>query len=204
MVHTWTHLQFHHSGYHFPRKWAKKIEFPLTDNPVKIELLNPLYLLLGLWRKTIFIPNYIQWFLFYQSLIPLSWHFQLQWTRPHFELAILSSDIKFVLLRCWCRNLQHFEKFFIQIHSIIIQSSNFFFPLSQQGLEFPDCIPCRHCCRIHQLQLYRRVGPSSHNKCPGYDIKQPNGEAPVMLELWGNAEYPLHCHHSQVHSGSEW
>ena len=23
------------------------------------------------------------------------------------------------------------------------------------------------------------------NECPGYDTKQPDGEVPVMLELWG-------------------
>ena len=27
------------------------------------------------------------------------------------------------------------------------------------------------------------------NKCPTYDIKQSDGEAPVILELWGNVEY---------------
>ena len=27
------------------------------------------------------------------------------------------------------------------------------------------------------------------NECPGYDTKQSDGEIPVMLELWRNAEY---------------
>ena len=42
-------------------------------------------------------------------------------------------------------------------------------------------------CRIHQLLLCREVSPSphTHNECPGYDIKQSNGEVPLMLELWG-------------------
>ena len=30
-----------------------------------------------------------------------------------------------------------------------------------------------------------------HNECPGYDIKQSNGEAPVMLQFLGNAEYSI-------------
>ena len=25
----------------------------------------------------------------------------------------------------------------------------------------------------------------SHNECQGYDIKQSDGEAPIMVELWG-------------------
>ena len=25
--------------------------------------------------------------------------------------------------------------------------------------------------------------------CPGYDIKQPDRDVPVMLEPWGNAKY---------------
>ena len=29
---------------------------------------------------------------------------------------------------------------------------------------------------------------NSDNECPGYDTKQSNGDASVMLELWGNAE----------------
>ena len=28
------------------------------------------------------------------------------------------------------------------------------------------------------------------NECPGYDTKQSNGEAPVMLELWGMRSTP--------------
>ena len=40
-------------------------------------------------------------------------------------------------------------------------------------------------CRIHQLHLCRSVRPPPPNECPRYDTKQSNGEAPVMLELWG-------------------
>ena len=29
------------------------------------------------------------------------------------------------------------------------------------------------------------------NECPGYDTKQSDGEVPVMLGLWGNAEHPF-------------
>ena len=31
----------------------------------------------------------------------------------------------------------------------------------------------------------------SSNDCPGYDTKQSDGEAPVMLELWGILSTPL-------------
>ena len=30
----------------------------------------------------------------------------------------------------------------------------------------------------------------SLNKCPAYDIKQSDGEAPVILELWGMQSIP--------------
>ena len=39
-------------------------------------------------------------------------------------------------------------------------------------------------CRIHQLHLCQGVRPPP-NKCPGYDIKQSDGEVSVMLEVWG-------------------
>ena len=38
-------------------------------------------------------------------------------------------------------------------------------------------------CRIHWLHLCRGVRP--RNEFPGYDTKQSDGEAPVILELWG-------------------
>ena len=37
--------------------------------------------------------------------------------------------------------------------------------------------------RIHRLQLCRGVRPPPANGCPGYDIKQADGEGLVMLEL---------------------
>ena len=41
-------------------------------------------------------------------------------------------------------------------------------------------------CKIYWLHLCRRgKTPSPPNRCPGYDMKQSDGEAPVMLELWG-------------------
>ena len=40
-------------------------------------------------------------------------------------------------------------------------------------------------CRIHRLHLYREVRPpTTTSECPGYDIKQSDGEAPD-LEHWG-------------------
>ena len=42
------------------------------------------------------------------------------------------------------------------------------------------------------------------HKCPEYDTDLSYGEAPVRLELLGNAEYPFDCHCSQIYSGLEW
>ena len=49
-------------------------------------------------------------------------------------------------------------------------------------------------CRIQRLNLCMRVRPPP-NKCPRYDTKQSDSEAPVMLELWGmksTPSLPLH------------
>ena len=40
-------------------------------------------------------------------------------------------------------------------------------------------------CRIHWLDLWRRVRSLLPNKCPGYDTKPFDGEAPIMLKPWG-------------------
>ena len=37
-------------------------------------------------------------------------------------------------------------------------------------------------CRIHRLHVCRGVRP--HHECPGYNIKQSDGEVPVMMGLW--------------------
>ena len=39
-------------------------------------------------------------------------------------------------------------------------------------------------CRIHRLHLCKGI-TSLLNECLGYDIKQSDGEALVILELWG-------------------
>ena len=44
--------------------------------------------------------------------------------------------------------------------------------------------------RINRLLLCRGED-TPNNVCPGYDIKQSNGEVPVMLELWGIRSTPL-------------
>ena len=45
--------------------------------------------------------------------------------------------------------------------------------------------------RIHQLHLWSGViRLPTPNKCPGYDIKQSDSEALVMLELWGMLNTP--------------
>ena len=49
--------------------------------------------------------------------------------------------------------------------------------------------PVGWVCKMHQLLLCREIRPSP-NECPGYDTKQPGGEVPVMLELWGMQSTP--------------
>ena len=44
-------------------------------------------------------------------------------------------------------------------------------------------------CKIYRLHLCRGVGPHP-NECPRYDTKQSDGEAQVMLELWGMQSTP--------------
>ena len=42
----------------------------------------------------------------------------------------------------------------------------------------------------YALGICRGVRPHSY-ECPGLDTKQPDGEAPVMLEFWGMRNIPL-------------
>ena len=59
-------------------------------------------------------------------------------------------------------------------------------------------------CIIHRLHLC--IGVRLSYKCPGYDTKQSDSEAPIIPEL-GEYGVLLHCHRSQVHfvrSGSTW
>ena len=45
-------------------------------------------------------------------------------------------------------------------------------------------------CRIYWLHLCSGLKLPSHNECPGYDIKQSDGETPA-LEIWGMWSTPL-------------
>ena len=56
---------------------------------------------------------------------------------------------------------------------------------------FPLHAPFTWGYRIHQLHFYRGVRSPPPQECPGYDIKQSDGEVPVMLELWGMQSTPL-------------
>ena len=38
---------------------------------------------------------------------------------------------------------------------------------------------------MHQLHLCKGARLPAPNECPVFDIKQSDGTAPVMLELWG-------------------
>ena len=55
-------------------------------------------------------------------------------------------------------------------HSMTIELTTHLAQLAG-AVEYTDCIYAE--------------GYDSPNKCPRYDAKQPDGEAPVMLELWG-------------------
>ena len=52
-----------------------------------------------------------------------------------------------------------------------------YFTLLAEAVEFTDHL----CGGVRPLP----------NKCPGYDIKQSDGEAPVMMELWVMQSTPL-------------
>ena len=60
---------------------------------------------------------------------------------------------------------------------------------SAGAVEYTDCIFAQ--------------GYPPPSKSPDYDIKQSDGEAPIMMELW-ECRVPFYCHHSQVHFGPEW
>ena len=44
---------------------------------------------------------------------------------------------------------------------------------------------------VKYADCFSAVGYETHNECSGYETKQSNGEAPVMLELWGMQNIPL-------------
>ena len=54
-----------------------------------------------------------------------------------------------------------------------------------RGLNSPNKSPVGWGSRIDWLHLCREVRPPPTNEFPKYDTKQSDGEAPVMLELWG-------------------
>ena len=82
------------------------------------------------------------------------------------------NDIVFTLLSQQCCTLQHFS--IVTLPKLTVGPVNWDF-------------------RIHWLHLWKEVTPLSlhTNECPVYDTKQSDGEAPVMLERWRNAEYPF-------------
>ena len=53
-----------------------------------------------------------------------------------------------------------------------------------------------------QLRLKNTLTASLQRGCPGYDAKQSDAEASVILEL-GRCRVSLHCYHSQLHFGPE-
>ena len=53
----------------------------------------------------------------------------------------------------------------------------------------PKVCPVGWGSRIHRLHLCRGVWPHP-NECPDYDVKQSDGEVPVMPGLWGIQSTP--------------
>ena len=44
---------------------------------------------------------------------------------------------------------------------------------------------------VEYIKWISAEGQDLPNVCPAYDIKQYDGEAPLMLELWGRRSTPL-------------
>ena len=70
-----------------------------------------------------------------------------------------------------------------------LEQNIFFFICSISFLPFLDC-PFGWNCRIHRLLLCWEVRHPP-NECLLYDIKQSDGEAPVMLSFGGMQSNPL-------------
>ena len=68
--------------------------------------------------------------------------------------------------------------------SFILFKFSFFGPLFCWFPFFIVKDPVARSCRIHRLHLSREVRHPP-NECSGYNTKQSDSEAPVMLELWG-------------------
>ena len=52
--------------------------------------------------------------------------------------------------------------------------------------------PVNWDCRIHRLHLCKGIRPPlTHSECSRYDIKQSDGKASIMLELWRIPSTPL-------------
>ena len=63
------------------------------------------------------------------------------------------------------------------------------------GCKYTDCISAED----KEPLTTTTTTTTTTNECPVYDIKQSDGEDPVMLEI-GECRISLHCHCSQVHS----
>ena len=56
---------------------------------------------------------------------------------------------------------------------------------------------------VQYADCFIKEGQDPSNECSAYEIKQSDGEVPVILDL-GKCGVPLHCHRSQVPSSPEW
>ena len=142
-----------------------------------------LFLTLFLTLPSFFFPLILFFSLLYVILflvLPFSVHLSL----------FLIHHIFCLLFRFQFSISQFASPQFFCLHLEIIFSVHPFIFLHPLSLGSPPYHPVAWGCRMHQLYFCRGC-KTSPNKCPRYDTKQYDGEAPVILELWGIWSIPL-------------
>ena len=84
-----------------------------------------------------------------------------------------------------CAFLPYFRRYFVKTWSfhLFIHLCIFFLIYLQRSKTLPTSSSVGYGYRIHRLHLWKEVR-TTPNECSGYHIKQSDGEAVVMLELW--------------------
>ena len=134
------------------------------------------------------------------------------------KLAICTVDICWWGWECWVSLRKKFKQLQqlnwpsrlgggFRIHRLQISSGGKTRPitsvlwLSRLGLQNKPTASLQKCktpppmsspvscgCRMHRLHLCGQIRP--HPECPGYETKQSDGEASVILQLWGMHSTP--------------
>ena len=138
-----------------------------------------------------------------QELIWIGNLFYMSYRRELVHLAVTSLSLNELL--CWTKSSGKNSFFFffffffclIFIHDLfvhyIIHIRNLFFlsvTLALEPYHSKILCPIGWGCRIHRLHFCRGVRHPPLNECPGYDIKQSDGEVSEMLKLWGMQSTP--------------